>query len=121
MKNTTRLAVLTAAFALAVTSSAAAQGQKRGFVDVNGGAQPQTQTLSSSSSFGLYGETAVINSAQGVDGSGLFDISGGYRVANHISAAVGFSIASRSGAGTIAASVPSPTVFNKPNQVTASG
>src|SRR5256712_5999463 len=75
MTHKTKLAVLIAGLTLAGSSAATAQTPttKPIFVDVNGGAQTQSRTLNTTTSFPLYGETAVINSAQGIDGGGLFD------------------------------------------------
>jgi hypothetical protein len=100
---------------LAVASTAWAQtSDTKIFVDVNVGAQTQARTLSTSTSFPLYGETAIINAAEAVDGGGLFDISGRYRVMPKVSAGVGFSIFSNSGDGTLAASIPNPDFLNRP-------
>src|SRR5947207_2228735 len=123
MTHKTKLAVLIAGLTLAGSSAATAQTQttKPIFVDVNGGAQTQSRTLNTTTSFPLYGETAVINSAQGIDGGGLFDISGGYRVYRQLSVGVGFSAFSKTGSGTIAASIPNPAVINRPATSTTSG
>ena len=123
MTHKTKLAALIAALTFAGTSAAAAQTQapKPIFVDVNGGAQTQSRTLNTTTSFPLYGETAVINSAQGIDGGGLFDISGGYRIYRQLSVGVGFSAFSKTGSGTIAAAIPNPAVVNRPATSTTSG
>src|SRR5438309_4738099 len=116
MKHKTKLAALIAGLTLAGSSAATAQTQttKPIFVDVNAGAQTQSRTLITTTSFPLYGETAVINSAQGIDGGGLFDISGGYRILRQFSIGIGFSAFSKTGSGTIAASIPNPAVINRP-------
>ena len=123
MTHKTKLAVLIAGLTLAGSSAATAQTQttKPIFVDVNGGAQTQSRTINTTTSFPLYGETAVINSAQGIDGGGLFDISGGYRVYRQLSVGVGFSAFSKTGSGTIAASIPNPAIVNRPATSTTSG
>jgi len=123
MKHKTKLAALIAGLTLAGSSAATAQTQttKPIFVDVNGGAQTQSRTLNTTTSFPLYGETAVINSAQGIDGGGLFDISGGYRIFRQFSIGIGFSAFSKTGTGMIAASIPNPAVINRPATSTTSG
>ena len=123
MTHKTKLAMLIAGLMLAGSSVATAQTQTttRFFVDVNGGAQTQARTLNTTTSFPLYGETAIINSAQAVDGGGLFDFSGGYRIHRQFSVGVGFSVFSKSGSGTIAASIPNPAVVNRPATSTTSG
>lgn len=115
MNKTTSLAVLIAGFTLcgSVIATAQAQDPSSAFIDVNGGGQTQARSLTSSSSFPLYGETAVISAAQGIDGGGFVDISGGYRITRYLGAALGVSVYSRNGNGAVAASIPSPTAFNK--------
>ena len=90
MTHKTALAVfLTGLTSLVATSAASAQTKEpKIFVDVNVGAQPQARTLSTSTSFSLYNETAIVNAAEAVDGGGLFDISGRYRVMPNVSAGV---------------------------------
>lgn len=118
MKNMTTLTVLIAGFTLALSSSAAAQTSTKASIDVNGGAQTQAHTFSATTSFPLYGETATVSSAQSVDGGGLFDVSGGYRIYDRLSVRVGFSIFSKSGSGSLVASIPNPAVINKPTIAT---
>ena len=122
MIRNTSLAVLTAGFALAASSTARAQTKDPTpiFVDINVGAQTQARTFDSSTSFPLYQETAVISAAQSVGSGGLFDISGGYRVYSRLSAGIGFSIFSDSGDGSLVASIPSPIEINKPATSTTS-
>lgn len=122
MNKTTTVAVLIAGFALAGTSTASAQAQnpRPAFVDINGAAQVQSRTLNTSTSFPLYDETAIINGAQAINGGGLFDIGAGYRVTRAFAVAVGFSVFSRSGDGSLAASIPDPLFQNRPRSVTAS-
>lgn len=121
MNKITLLAMLTAGVVLATSSVASAQAStdKPIFIDVNVGAQTQARTIESTTSFPLYAETAVINAAQSIDSGGLFDISGGYRFHRSFGAAIGFSRFSKSGDGSIVASIPSPVAFNKPVTVTS--
>ena len=121
MNKITIVAMLIAGLTLASSSSATAQTQnpKSIFVDVNAGAQTQARSIESSTSFPLYGETAVINAAQSIDSGGLFDISGGYRLTRYrllhsYGVAIGVSTFSKSGDGSLVASIPSPIVFNRP-------
>ena len=69
MINKTSLATLTVGVALAISSTAAAQTSEptKAFVDINVGAQTQSRSFTSASSFPLYQETAVVNSAQSID------------------------------------------------------
>jgi len=130
MKKTTILAALTASLCLAGSSTAAAQTQDstKIFVDINGGGQTQSRSFETSTSFPLYGETAVINTAQSVDGGGLFDISAGYRFRDgfghrflsSLGVSIGVSTFTDKGTGSVAASIPSPNAFNRPASVTGS-
>jgi hypothetical protein len=120
MNKTTSIAMLMAAFLLANSSTATAQEPGKAFVDVNGGAQPQSRTLDSSTSFPLFSETAIINAAQGIDGGGLFDISGGYHMRPAFAVGIGFSVFSKSGEGSFIALIPDPLVRNRPTTVPGS-
>jgi hypothetical protein len=111
--NKTNIVVLIAAFLFANSSAATAQVPAKAFIDVNGGAQPQSQTLDASASSPLYSETAIVNSAQGIDGGALFDISGGYRIRPAFAVGIGFSVFSKSGEGSFIASIPDPLIRNR--------
>jgi len=113
--NKTILAALIVGLTLAATSPAAAQAPVPAtlFVDVNAAAQTQSRTIETSTSFPLYGETAVVNAAQGIDGGFLFDVSGGYRFKKSYGVAIGVSAFSKSGDGSLVASIPSPIAFNR--------
>jgi hypothetical protein len=122
MNKITIVVVLIAGLTFAAGSTATAQTQKPTsvFVDVNAAAQTQAQTIESSTSFPLYGETAVINAAQSIDSGGLFDISGGYRFMRSYGVAIGVSTFSKSGDGSLIASIPSPIAFNRSVTTTSS-
>ena len=119
MTHQTKLAVLIAGLTLAGSSAATAQTQttKPIFVDVNGGAQTQSRTINTTTSFPLYGETARIASAQRIGSGPVFDVSGGYRFKPAFAVGIGVSTFSRSATGTILASIPNPLVFNRPVNV----
>ncbi len=119
MNKMTMLVVLAIGFSIAGGSNAYAQEPTKAFVDVNVGAQTQSRAISSSTSFPLYGETAVINAAQSIDYGGLFDISGGYRVMPSFGVAIGMSTFSKGGDGSVVALIPSPIAFNRPATVTS--
>jgi hypothetical protein len=122
MKHMKMRVALAAVLCLAVSSLAVAQtpAPQRIFVDVNGGGQTQSRSIQTSASFPLYGETAHINTAQGIDGGGLFDIRAGYFVLPQIGVSIGVSTFSDKASGTAAASIPSPILVNRPSTVTAS-
>jgi hypothetical protein len=120
MNKTTSTAVLIAWVLLANGANARAQDSSKVFIDVNIGAQTQSRTLDTSTSFPLYGETAVVNTAQGINGGPLFDFSGGYRVMPAFAVGVGFSVFSKSGDGSLIALIPDPFIRNRPATVSAS-
>jgi hypothetical protein len=129
MNKTTIIAVVTAGLYLACGSSVAAQTQApttKFFVDINAGAQTQSRSIATSTSFPLYNETAIINTAQAVDSGGLFDLNLGYRLPvafggkMPFGVGIGFSIFGDDGESSVVASIPSPVAFNKPANVTAS-
>ena len=121
MKHITALAGTITAITLAAASTVSAQTRSstKIFLDVNVGAQTQARTVTTSTSFPLYGETAVISGAESVDGGPIFDIAGGYRAVRNLSVGVGFSHFSKSGDGSLIASIPNPNIINQPAQSTA--
>ena len=90
-----------------------------GFLNVDVGAQPQRQSITLSSSFPLYDETASVTATQRIRNGGVFDVSGGVRIARNIAAGVGYSQFGRTGTGSFTASIPSPAFFDRP--VTVAG
>ena len=104
-----------------VASAQTMQWTDKGFVSVNGGAQAGSHTLTSSSSFPLYDETATVTTSQKVEGGGLFDIGGAYRVwGKNLLAGVSFTHTSSTSDVTLNATVPDPIVFDKPRSVQSS-
>jgi hypothetical protein len=120
MNKTTPFAALITGLLLAGSSTAMAQTQDANsfFVEFNVAAQTQARSLTASTSIPLYGETAVMNAVQAIDSGGLWEIGGGYRVTPSLAIGIGFSTFSKSGDGILVASIPSPTVFNRPLTVT---
>src|SRR5262249_28725384 len=91
-----------------------------GFLNIDAGAQPQRQTITGTSSFPLYDETATVTVSQRIRNGAVYDISGGIRVAHNLAAGVGFSQFGRAGTGTVTASIPSPRFFDQPAIVSRS-
>jgi hypothetical protein len=85
-----------------------------GFLNVDVGAQPQRRTITASNSFALYDETATVTAVQRIRNGGVFDVSGGVRIAENLAAGVGYSQFGRTGTGVISASIPSPRAFDQP-------
>jgi hypothetical protein len=87
---------------------------KTGFINIDAGAQPQRQSITATSSFPLYDETATVTVAQRIRNGAVFDVSGGVRVGHNLAAGVGYSEFGRAGTGTVSALIPSPRFFNQP-------
>ena len=128
LKTTRHIRVLMFAMALGTATAAGAQPGRmntmplggKAFINVNGGAQTQSRTMTNGTSFPIYGQTATVQTTVGVDGGGLFDFNIGYRFMPHLGAALGFSSFSSTASAIGAASIPSPTFFNRPASVTIS-
>jgi len=121
MKKTTCMIVLVAGLVLAGAAESRAQaanGHKLSLsVDVGG--QTNSRTLATSSSFGLYDETATVTTTQTVGAGTLVDFGGSYRVWNRLSVGLLLSTFSRTQSGTATATIPSPIFYNTPVTVTA--
>lgn len=113
-KATIFLMVLAVGAATARSARAQTELLQAGFLNVDGGAQPQRQTITASSSFPLYDEVATVTDVQHIRNGMVFDVSGGVRIASNLAAGVGFSQFGRPGTGVVTASVPSPRVFDQP-------
>jgi hypothetical protein len=86
----------------------------KGFLNIDAGAQPQRQTITASSSFPLYDETATVTVAQRIRNGAVFDISGGVRIGHNLAAGIGVSQFGRTGTGTVLASIPNPRFYDQP-------
>lgn len=121
-KATTRL---TMAVAMAMALAAPARGQgadppiKKGFVSVYAGAQPQRRTVTATTSFPLYEETATITSNQRIRNGALIQVGGGVRVRGPLAVGVRFSMFGRPGTSSVSAVIPDPIFFSRPKTVTA--
>lgn len=116
MKKTMNLALLITTVILGNVSGAAAQApppSKNIFVDLNFGVQPASRTFSMEAFPIVYGETAIINANQGVDGSAIMDLMGGYRVWKSVSAAIGYTTTFASkGTAVVTGAIPHPLFFD---------
>jgi hypothetical protein len=120
MKKTTSLMVLIAGLLLAGASKTAAQTPLGGklFVNINGGGQMTTDTLTTGNALTIYGQTATWTTTANIDGGGLFDISVGYKVWRGLGVAFGYSSFSNDNSAAGVAVVPDPVFFNRPHTVT---
>jgi hypothetical protein len=107
-------------YLLACAAGASAQSsEERAFLNINAGAQPQQRTLTTSSGFPLYDETATVTSTVPIQNGPVFEASGGYRVWRRLSIGGGFSSFSRSSTGALVASIPDLVFVGRPKTVTA--
>ena len=118
--NTMRPIALTTVLSLGCASAAGAQSllDTKAFLNVNGGGQTSSRTITSSFTVPVYGQTATAATTASVDGGPIFDLSLGYRIMPMIGVALGFSNFNKTGSLAGAASVPSPIFFNQPAAVT---
>ncbi len=114
--------LLCLAMCAAVAPSAHAQmtWTDTGFVNVTGGFQAGSHTLTTSTPFQLYDEDGTVDSTQKVKGGGFFDISGGYKVWRNLAVGLGFTHSGSSSDAAVTARVPDPLVFDNLRSVTAS-
>jgi len=111
---------LSAVMLLSAAERASAQNQTpvdRAFVQVNVGAQPQEHTINTSTAFSLYDEAATVAASQRIGSGPIFEVTGGARDYRNLAAAVAFSTFSRSGGGTVMASIPDPIFFGQPTTI----
>jgi hypothetical protein len=87
-------------------------------IGVNVGAQTRSFTSTNDFSFPVYGQTASVTTTSTADGGPMFDVNAAYRVTPMFGVGFGFSSFSRTGTAAGAASIPSPTFFNRPAAVT---
>ena len=102
----------------AVPASAQMAWTDKAFANVNFGLQEQSRTLETSSTFTLYGENGSMTTSQPIDGGGLFDIGGGYKVWKNLAVGLGYSRVVSDGDIAIAASVPDPNFFDRHRPLT---
>jgi hypothetical protein len=109
--------------AFGATAARAQSGsfERKVFGSIDVGAQPQQQTIETSTSFPLYDETATVVTHQPVHNGVSFGLSGGYRTRPDLGFAVGLTFFNaRRSDSSITASIPDLTFFNRPRVVTAS-
>jgi hypothetical protein len=92
----------------------------KGFVNVNAGAQGGSHQIDTTSAFDIYGEQGAFATAQQVNGSGFFDMSGGYLVWDNLTLGLGYSAMTDKTDAGVAASVPHPAVRGQSRPVSAS-
>src|SRR5437667_1721171 len=93
--------------------------EDQGYLMVNLGVQPQSQTFSEVSSPEIYAENASITVPHTIGSGLLFDIAGGYRVWKNLAVGLGFSRFAKSQTSTLSAQIPNPLIYNAPRTATA--
>jgi hypothetical protein len=109
-------AVLSVSPAFAQTTPATA-GAEKGFVNLSGGGQLSTLTISSSTTAPVYNQTANASAVREVSGGPLFDITAGMRVRGKLSVAATASFRTATSDAALSASVPHPLFFDTPRSV----
>jgi len=121
LKKTTSVIVL--ASGLTLTGAAAAPAQTtdpKVYVDLNIAGQTQSNTVVTTSSFSLYGETGGTSFSQTVGEGLLLDGGAGYFVRKNLAVGVAVSLFTRSPAANVSVATPDPIAFNSFTVVSAS-
>jgi hypothetical protein len=96
---------------------------KNFFIDVNGGLQAASHSITATSTPIIYDEPASISTSQDIGSGALFDIGLGYRVWHDLAVSIGFTSSSSKSDATVVASIPDPIFTDRPvtRNLTASG
>jgi opacity protein-like surface antigen len=121
LKKITSVIVLATGLTLASAAVAAAQtGDPKVYVDLNIAGQTQSNTVVSSSTFSLYGETGGTSFTQTVGKGLMFDGGAGYFVRKNFAVGVAVSVFTRSPAASVSIATPDPIAFNSFTVLSAS-
>jgi len=124
MKSTLRTlmtaaAILATSAVLAPPAYAQMQWTDKGFANVSFGVLAPSHTLTTDTTFDIYGETASQVASQDVGGGAFFDISGGYKVWKNLAAGIGITFVGSSSDLIVNAQIPHPGFFDRPRAVSA--
>ena len=109
----TRIIVFAICLTVADAAAAAAQPvDPKAYLDVNIAGQTQSTTVSTSSTFSLFGETGATSSSQTVGQGLMFDAGAGYHVRKDFTIGVAVSRFTRAPDGTVLVTTPDPIAFN---------
>ncbi len=89
------------------------------YVNVSLGGQAQDETLTSASTFDIYGETGAIAAAQSIGGGPFFEIAGGRRVWENFGLGLAYTNIQTKGGSAVSVRVPHPILRNQPREVSA--
>jgi Outer membrane protein beta-barrel domain len=121
LKKITSVLVLATGLTLASAAVAPAQtGDPKVYVDLNIAGQTQSNTVVSSSTFSLYGETGGTSFSQTVGKGLVFDGGAGYFVRKNFAVGVAVSVFTRSPAASVSIATPDPIAFNSFTVLSAS-
>src|SRR5262249_32196344 len=102
---------------LVVASTASAQArnwQERGFIGLNVGVQPQSQTFTETATPTVYGEPASVTVLHAIGSHPVFDVTAAARVFENYGIGLSYSRVSASESAPFTAQVPNPVVFGRP-------
>jgi hypothetical protein len=113
LTKTTSIVALAAGLLLGGAAAARAQTpDPKAYAELSIAGQMQSNTVSSSSTFSLFGETGATSFTQTVGNGLVFDGGGGYFVRKNLAIGGSVSMFTRSPAGTVSISTPDPIAFN---------
>jgi hypothetical protein len=117
LTKTTSIVALAASLLLGDAGAARAQAaaqtvDPQAYGELNIAGQMQSVTVSSSSTFSLFGETGGTNFSHTVGNGLVFDGSGGYFIRKNLAVGASVSMFTRAPAGTVSISTPDPIAFN---------
>ncbi len=121
LNKTTSVIVLASGLTLAGAAVGAAQtADPKVYVDVNIAGQTQSNTVVTSSTFSLYGETGGTSFSQTVGKGLVFDGGAGYFVLKNFAVGVAVSVFTRSPTANVSVATPDPIAFNSFTVLSAS-
>jgi len=106
------LALLPVLAAAEVSAQVSPAPAKKAFIGVSFGAQPRRQTIQTTTTLGVYGETATFDTSHPIGNGPIIDVAGGYRVWGDLYVGAGFSSFSKNSDSTVTARIPSPLFFD---------
>jgi hypothetical protein len=116
MKNTTTVIAIIGGLILgsALTAHAQTPATSDIFLNISAGGQFQGRDFSSLTTFELFGETGSVAANQTVGSGFVFDVTGGYRIWQSFSGAIGLSTSRGSGSAAALAAIPNALFRGQP-------
>ena len=116
MKYHLQMASLIPSLMIVLPAPAAAQAprEQNVFIRANMGVQPSARTFQLAATPVVYGENAILNSLEGVDGSAMLDLQGGYRVHQRFWIALGLTTTmSTKSEARVVEQIPDPLLYDR--------